>query len=74
MDLDELIRRLQTIQLSFPTSQVLIATASQVLNESVLEMNAAYRIPLADGSGLGDQDGEVASLFIVTTEARDSKG
>jgi hypothetical protein len=68
MSLDELIRKLQDTQRLYPNSQVLIATSRQVLGDwtKTAGMNTAHRIPIANGSGLGDQDGEVESLFIVT--------
>ena len=70
MDLKELISKLKNVHKQYPNSQVFIATATQVLAKEVHKMNAAYRIPVADNSRLGDQDGEVESLFIVTVETK----
>lgn len=68
MDLDALIGQLQNVRALYPNSRVFIATSSQVINTAVPGMNAGYRLPVVDGSCLGDQNGEVGSLFLVTTE------
>lgn len=66
MRLDDLIQKLQDTQVTYPGSCVFVATSAQILRSSPPNMNAVYQLPIADGSCLGDQDGEVDSLFIVT--------
>lgn len=66
MDLAELIGKLKSVQANYPGCKVVIATSSQVAGNKIGGMNAAFRVPIADGAGLGDEDGETYSLFIVT--------
>lgn len=68
MDLDELIGRLRNVRGANPGCKVVIATSSQVTRGAIPGMTAAFRIPIASGSCLGDQDGEVDDLFIVTKQ------
>ena len=66
MDLDELIAHLRNVRANYPGCSVVIGTPSQVLHRRIPGMNAGFRLPIADGACLGDQDGETSSLFIVT--------
>ena len=65
VDLAELIGKLRNVQSNYPGCKVVVATSAQV-SGGIPGMNAAFRLPIADGSCLGDQNGEVGSLFIVT--------
>lgn len=63
MDLDTLIRYLQQARIG-GNSEVLVGTPSQVLR-GISGQRASWRLGIADGAGLGDQEGECDSLFLI---------
>jgi hypothetical protein len=67
MEIDKLVKDLTENAGLYPGSRVVIGTSSQVLNREIRGMVAAKRLPIAEGSTLGDEDGECSSLFLVTT-------
>lgn len=69
MDLDELIGKLQAARSLYGNHRVVIGTSSQVENNRIPDLKRAFQIPIADNSELGDRDGEVDSLFLVTKGA-----
>lgn len=68
MEVTDLIGKLRDVRSNFPGCKVVIATGRQVTSPTPIPgLVAAYRVPIADGSCLGDADGELDALFIVAT-------
>lgn len=66
MDLDSLIGELRTARSAYPGRKVKIATHRQI--KAMTGVRATINVPIADGSCLGDEDGEVDSLYVVVVD------
>jgi hypothetical protein len=72
MDLDELIRKLQKARSDYGPGSVIIGSTNQVIHATIPSMDSAWSLPIAEGSCLGDEDGEVERLFIVTVTKKET--
>jgi len=67
MDLDFLIGELRAVRSAYPGRKVKIATERQI--DTLPGVRASFQTPIADGSCLGDEGGEVDSLYIIVVDS-----